>query len=464
VRIRVIFIAVCIVLIAASLGAVLYLRLGFSGADSALVALVVLIAAAICNEVVARKRDRAEMSNQLSELSRGSGDLARQLAQFGRRLGAMEGKVETVLDKALATTEPLAREVEELSRLVKQLADLVTAHDVVLARHRDDDHGTPHAVVTAPAVTIASAKPANPTAAPAVGKIAAFSGLDRDAIIAAVRGAIEGGTIDLHLQPIVTLPQRKVRYYEAMSRLNAENGEIVATGDFLPYAEAASLVPKLDSLAVLRCVQVVRRLLLKNRDIGVFCNLSGATLTDAGFPQLLELVEANRAIAPSLIFEFTQSAVRTMGPAERAGLAALAGRGFRFSMDNLSDLRIEPRELTERGSASSRHRRHCRSTGPAPLRPTSNPPNFPTCSAASASISSPSGSRANPSWSISWTTMSASGRDFCFRRHARCVRMRCKALPATPLLPRQAATSPHSFTPAADATDPPISLHAHSTR
>jgi cyclic-di-GMP phosphodiesterase, flagellum assembly factor TipF len=349
VRIRVIFIAVCIVLIAASLGAVLYLRLGFSGADSALVALVVLIAAAICNEVVARKRDRAEMSNQLSELSRGSGDLARQLAQFGRRLGAMEGKVETVLDKALATTEPLAREVEELSRLVKQLADLVTAHDVVLARHRDDDHGTPHAVVTAPAVTIASAKPANPTAAPAVGKIAAFSGLDRDAIIAAVRGAIEGGTIDLHLQPIVTLPQRKVRYYEAMSRLNAENGEIVATGDFLPYAEAASLVPKLDSLAVLRCVQVVRRLLLKNRDIGVFCNLSGATLTDAGFPQLLELVEANRAIAPSLIFEFTQSAVRTMGPAERAGLAALAGRGFRFSMDNLSDLRIEPRELTERG-------------------------------------------------------------------------------------------------------------------
>jgi cyclic-di-GMP phosphodiesterase, flagellum assembly factor TipF len=38
-----------------------------------------------------------------------------------------------------------------------------------------------------------------------------------------------------------------------------------------------------------------------------------------------------------------------MGPMEHESLAALAERGFRFSMDNLSDLRIEPRELTARG-------------------------------------------------------------------------------------------------------------------
>ena len=147
----------------------------------------------------------------------------------------------------------------------------------------------------------------------------------------------------------MTLPQRKVRYYEAMSRLKVANGGIVAAGDFLEFAEAGSLMPKLDNLSVLRCVQVVRRLLLKNRDIGLFCNLAGATLTDAGFPQLLEFIDANRAIAPSLVFEFTQSAVRAMGPIEHESLAALAERGFRFSMDNLADLRVEPRELTERG-------------------------------------------------------------------------------------------------------------------
>ena len=350
VRIRVIFIAVSIVLIAAALGAVLYLRLGFSVTDAVLVALCLPAAAAVYSAVAADKRERAVVNQQVFELVRGSSDLARQLADFDRRLGAAEGKVETVLDKALAATAPLAGEVEELSRLVKQLADLVGAHDVVLARPGGDDRGAPHAAAgAAPAAAIASAKPADPAAAPAVREVAAFSGLDKDAIIAAVHAAIEGGRIDLHLQPIVTLPQRKVRYYEAMSRLNAENGEVVAAADFLPYAEAGALLPKLDGLAVSRCVQVVRRLLLKSGDIGLFCNLSAATLTDAGFPQLLEFIDANRAIAPSLIFEFTQGAVRAMGPAEHAGLAALAGRGFHFSMDNLTDLRIEPRELTARG-------------------------------------------------------------------------------------------------------------------
>src|SRR6202034_4606336 len=131
--------------------------------------------------------------------------------------------------------------------------------------------------------------------------------------------------------------------------LKTESGDHVVAGDFLKYAEAGSLMPKLDHLTVLRCVQVVRRLLLKNRDIGLFCNLSGATLTDSDFPQLLEFIEANRAIAPSLVFEFTQSAVRAMGPIEHESLAALAERGFRFSIDNLTDLRVDARELNERG-------------------------------------------------------------------------------------------------------------------
>jgi cyclic-di-GMP phosphodiesterase, flagellum assembly factor TipF len=343
VRISAIFIASCMMLIAASLGAVLFLRFGFSAVDSALIALGVLTVLAVYNAVAGRQRDRAEVNDQVSSIARGSGDLARQIAEFGRRLAVMESKVETVLGKAASATQPLANEIEELSRLVRQLAESV------LGGERSAVHTAPAVAETLSVVAPGPAKEAAPAAAPGLPKIAAFDGLDRDAIIAAVRSGIEARRIDLYLQPIVTLPQRKVRYYEAMSRLNAGNGDVVAAVDFLPYAEAGSLLPKLDSLSVLRCVQVVRRLLLKNRDIGLFCNLSAATLTDAGFPQLLEFIEANRAIAPSLVFEFTQSAVRNMGPIEHESLAALAERGFRFSMDNLSDLRIEPRELTARG-------------------------------------------------------------------------------------------------------------------
>ncbi len=321
-------------------------------ADSALIALGVLSALAIYNAIAGRKYDRAEVSDQVSALARGSSDLARQVAEFGRRLGAMESKVETVVDRAGSTTQPLATEIEELSRLVRQLAELVAQHEIALGRERSNDRATTPRFIEPLPVAAAAARPADPavaTGVPALPNIAAFGGLDKEAIIAAVRSAIDAQKIELYLQPIVTLPQRKVRYYEAMSRLNAGNGETVAAGDFLPYAEAGSLLPKLDGLSVLRCVQVVRRLLLKNREIGLFCNVAAATLTDAGFPQLLEFIEANRAIAPSLIFEFTQGAVRTMGPIELESLAALAERGFRFSMDNLTDLRVEPRDLTARG-------------------------------------------------------------------------------------------------------------------
>jgi len=41
--------------------------------------------------------------------------------------------------------------------------------------------------------------------------------------------------------------------------------------------------------------------------------------------------------------------MRAMGPVGHESLGALAERGYRFSLDNVTDLRIEPRELADRG-------------------------------------------------------------------------------------------------------------------
>jgi cyclic-di-GMP phosphodiesterase TipF (flagellum assembly factor) len=206
----------------------------------------------------------------------------------------------------------------------------------------------PVAATAAPAASV----PARPLPLPPVAAADAPPA-DKSAgreMLAAIRSAIEANRIDLHLQPIVTLPQRKVRFYEAMSRLRTQSGDVVLAAEFISQAEAGGLMPKIDNLVVFRCVQVLRRLLLKNREVGVFCNLSVATLTDAVvFPQLLEFLDANRAIAPSLVLEFTQSGLRGAGPIETESLAALRACGFSFSMDNVTDLRLEPRELASRG-------------------------------------------------------------------------------------------------------------------
>ncbi len=316
-------------------------------------ALAVLTALAVYNTIAARTRDRSEVSNQIANLGRGSGDLARQLAEFGRRLTSMETKVELVLERALATAQPLAAEIEELSTLVKQLAESVAQHDAALGSDRGPGAAPAAFAASGPVGPTLPAKTFDPAtaaaAAPVERKIAAFSGLDRDGIIAAIGSAIDGSKIDLYLQPIVTLPQRKVRYYEAMSRLKAENGDVVPAGDFLSYAEAGALLPKLDNLSVLRCVQVARRLLAqepRHRLVlqSVRCDADGRRLS--AIPRIRRRKPRDCA---RLVFEFTQSAVRAMGPIEHESLAALAERGFRFSMDNLTDLRVEPRELTERG-------------------------------------------------------------------------------------------------------------------
>jgi cyclic-di-GMP phosphodiesterase TipF (flagellum assembly factor) len=347
-RISAIFIAACVVLIAASAGAVLYLGFGVDASTSAIVALAALTGMALFNSVSNRLRDRHDLGDQIADLSRGTADLARQVAEISRRLNAAEAKIASPTQRARAANDPLATEIGELGALVKQIAQTVASHAATLQKQG--------ALAVRPMVTAAKPEPARSaegsltvsesTALPGAER---FRGLPRDSIADVISKAVDANRIDLYLQPIVTLPQRKVRYYEAVSRLRTEDGDIIPAGDFIDIAESVGLMPKIDNLAIFRCVQVTRRLLLKSRDVGLFCNVSAASLTDAlMFRQFLDFMDANRALASSLMFEFTQEAYRNFGPIEHESLAALAERGFRFSMDHVTDLHMEPNELANR--------------------------------------------------------------------------------------------------------------------
>ena len=334
-RLSAIFVAVCMVLIAGSLGAVLYLWFAFSGTEAALGALALFAGLVLFNTLSMRQRDRGDVGSHIADLSRGTADLARQVADLGRRVSAMEALTNAAVDRTLAATRPITAEIGELGTLLTQLAETVAAHDMALK---------------APAVRVPEAAAPSGLADDAAAPVLRFKDASQEAGIAVVREAIEANRIDLYLQPIVTLPQRKVRFYEAMARLRTADGEVVLAADFLPFAETAGLMPKLDNIILFRCVQVVRRLLAKNRDIGLFCNISATTLGDPSFfPQLCEFLEANRALAPTLVLELRQAGYRALGPIEIEAMGALSDRGFRFSMDHVADLRLEPRDLADRG-------------------------------------------------------------------------------------------------------------------
>jgi cyclic-di-GMP phosphodiesterase TipF (flagellum assembly factor) len=348
IRISTIFIAICMVLVAASLGLVLYSVAGISGTESAIVALTALTFLILYNAVSMRLRDRTDVGGQIADLSRGTADLARQVAEFGRRLAAIEGKVVSANSTGADRIHSVVGEINELGVLVKQLAATVANHDDMLASAaaRPAQQPQPEAPLSADDTTMVT------TPAVASASVVAEPAATRSnaQILAAVKNAVEENRLDIYLQPMVTLPQRKVRFYEAVTRLRDDKDQVLTADDFIETAEAAGLIGRIDNMVMLRCVQVLRRLMVRNKEVGVFCNVAAATLGNpTTFAQCLDFLEANRVLAPSFVLEFKQATFRSLGPTETEHLAALAQRGYRFSIDHVTDLRIEPRELADRG-------------------------------------------------------------------------------------------------------------------
>ena len=363
VRLSAIFVAFCMLLIAVSIGVVLFLGFGLNGPQSTLVTIGALTAFALYDAIAKQLRSRAMVDDQIANLSRGTadlawqvGDLTRQVAELGPRVAAVEREVEHNLQRNRTSTRSYAAEIGELGTIVKQLAEAVAAHETALAeQHLQISEPPPGREIAA--VVAHEAEAHAERSAPSEPEFAApndaspSAGLVRnETMIAAVSSILDANRADLYLQPIVTLPQRKVRYYEAFTRLRSDDGSLLLPSDFLEAAESGGLMPRIDQLALTRAAQVVRRLLHKNRDIGLICNISAHTLVDTKACQdLLQFMQLNQELAPALLLEFPQSVWRAMGPLEQDCVAALADLGVRFSMDRVTDLRIEPRELADRG-------------------------------------------------------------------------------------------------------------------
>ena len=176
-------------------------------------------------------------------------------------------------------------------------------------------------------------------------------GSDREAdeILNIMHYALEDNRIDLYLQPVVSLPARKVMHYEAYSRVRDDKGEVIFPSQYIKLAEDSGLVSTLDNLLLFRCIQVIRRLGTRRPDMRFFCNISSVSLNDKDFfPQFIDFMLDNQELADRLVFEFTQQDVLRQPNAVWQSLAALGKRGFRFSVDNVQVLSHDLADLAAR--------------------------------------------------------------------------------------------------------------------
>lgn len=161
-------------------------------------------------------------------------------------------------------------------------------------------------------------------------------------ILELVRHAVRHDHLDVFVQPIVSLPQRKLRMYEVYARLRAHAGSYIPAGRYLELALKESLVPAIDNLLLLRCLQILRDRRDEDTAMPYILNISSTTLHDTGFMNdLVSFLAQYRRLASRLIFEMPLQEVEDAGKILIEVLDGLSKLGCRFSVDQIRKRRID---------------------------------------------------------------------------------------------------------------------------
>ena len=277
---------------------------------------VVFLFALQFQSAAAARREKRIAAREIAGLKRANSLIEQALAETQSKMDDMNKAIEA---RASAQGRKIVAELQVLESLMREFATKISN------KARED----------APAADMLERR-ARDTAR------SYLESLGEPELLETIRASLEENRVDLYLQPIVSLPQRKLRYYEALSRLRAEDGSVIMPAQYIKVAAPAGLMSVVDNLLLFRCVQIVRRLTQKHRDVGVFCNISGDTLTDTEFfPQFLEYMQANRDLAGQIVFEFGQDAVAKAGAEGEKNLAYLSSLGFALSMDHVATLGVD---------------------------------------------------------------------------------------------------------------------------
>jgi diguanylate cyclase (GGDEF)-like protein len=118
--------------------------------------------------------------------------------------------------------------------------------------------------------------------------------------------ALETGRLKLFFQPVVDAATRRLRFHEALVRLERANGVLAPAGDFIELCERLGLIRLVDGYTLKQALA----LLEAQPDLRVSLNVSAETIGDGEWlSRLAEAVARIPNIAGRLIIEITETAV-----------------------------------------------------------------------------------------------------------------------------------------------------------
>ncbi|MCJ2118225.1 EAL domain-containing protein [Methylobacterium sp. J-001] len=159
--------------------------------------------------------------------------------------------------------------------------------------------------------------------------------------------AFEADALEIHLQPVVTLPQRKVTAYEALARLRVE-GRLMEPEAFLPALERYGRTTELDRRMLQRAATVARHLARRGSETMLTYGLSPLSLFEPGLLRELARTVAEESALAGLAIALPQASWNGLDGGQRGLLLPLRGR-IGFSLDRADDLRFDVAQLAGLG-------------------------------------------------------------------------------------------------------------------
>ena len=124
--------------------------------------------------------------------------------------------------------------------------------------------------------------------------------------------AFDGEGLEVYLQPVVTLPQRKVVAYEALARLKIGEA-VLAPESFLPVLERHGRTTALDRRMLQRVATIARHLQGRGSPAAVSYSLTPHSLYEPGFLRTGAALRAAVPGLPSPVYRFMFSTAFTFG-------------------------------------------------------------------------------------------------------------------------------------------------------
>jgi len=146
-----------------------------------------------------------------------------------------------------------------------------------------------------------------------------------------VVSALNERRLVLAYQPIVSATSRAPAHYECLLRMHRSDGTVASAGQFIPAAEQLGLVRLVDR----RALELAVADLYANPKVSLAVNVSGTTATDpAWLRAFIDDVRANRAIAPRMIVELTETAALHDFEENAQFVSKLRDLGCRVAIDD----------------------------------------------------------------------------------------------------------------------------------